>query len=140
MRALFSDLKSQKISIHWLLKVVALQLRLAHLKTLLQQVCNISRASHQANLNNNYSLEFAPSSVIMPKIIKQNFSAFIFGNLLRFCISLKQIVIACNVGSSAGLASFTSSINASLSAFLPDRSKASPFKAWKSDYWMASGL
>ena len=52
MRALFSDLKSQKISIHWLLKVVALQLRLAHLKTLLQQVCNISRASHQANLNN----------------------------------------------------------------------------------------
>ena len=52
MRALFSDLKSQKISIHWLLKVVALQLRPAHLKTLLQQVCNISRASHQANLNN----------------------------------------------------------------------------------------
>ena len=71
MRALFSDLKSQKISVHWLLKVVALQLRLAHLKTLLQQVCNISWASHQANLN-NYSLEFAPSSVIMPKIIKQS--------------------------------------------------------------------
>ena len=39
MRALFCDLKSQtviqKISIHWLLKVDALQLRLAHPKTLL---------------------------------------------------------------------------------------------------------
>ena len=74
MRALFCDLKSQtviqKISIHWLLKVDALQLRLAHPKTLLQQVCKISQASHQTNLN-NYSLEFAPCSVIMPKIIKQ---------------------------------------------------------------------
>ena len=72
MRALFSDLKSQKISIHWLLKVMVLQLRLAHPKTLLQLVCNISRASHQANLNNYFSLEFAPSSVIIPKIIKQS--------------------------------------------------------------------
>ena len=75
MRALLSDLKSQtviqKISIHWLLKVVTLQFRLAHPKTLLQQVCKISQASHQTNLN-NYFLEFAPSSVIMPKIIKQS--------------------------------------------------------------------
>ena len=93
MRALFSDLKSQtviqKISIHWLLKVMALQLRLAHLKTLLQQVCNSSRASHQANLNNNYSLEFALSSVIMPKIIKQSkpitkFSCLYFWQSLTF--------------------------------------------------------